>query len=434
MFERLLGGAAALALVAMSSAAFAQGMDAFSVPSAPPSGAASTTPSRDAESFEPFGVRVGSFKLFPVAELWEIYNTNVFAAQNNQSDDWITVIKPSLSLQSDWNLHALVFDAFTGVGRYADNTAENFIDYGARAQGKLDLPAWGRDTALFGGLAYSKLHEDRGSPDAVNGRDPTEYSKTTGGAGFQYKPGRLGFLLNAFADSYNFDDVATSANTIINNDDRDRIEYRESLRVGYEIQPGYEAFVRGTLRQVRYDTTPDDSGFRRNSNGYDAVGGVKIDLGRITNVELYGGYLSNDYSDARLSTVSGVSFGGAVNWEPLRNLKVRGSADRSVQETTDANFAGYLATTFRIGADYDFRPNISFNTSVSYTMNEYQRNTTFRGNEREDDIINAEVGMKYMFSRNYYVNPSYRYTTRDSNVTGSDYDRSLVFVKLGAQY
>ncbi len=436
IISRLLGGAAALAIGAFGlsgNGALAQGLDAFSSPATPPAGAG-PAPARDAESFEPFGARVGSFKLFPKAELWGMHDSNVFSTQNNEIDDWIAIAVPSLSLKSDWNLHALNFDVKAAAGNYFDNTDENFIDYGARAQGKLDLPAWGRDTVAFAGIAYNRLHEERGSPNAVNGRDPTEYSKTVGSVGFQYKPGRLGFLLRGSVDSYDFDDVQTSTGATINNDDRDRREMFESLRVGYEFVPGYEGFVRGTLRQVRYDTTPDDSGRDRDSSGYEGVGGIKIDLGRITDIEFYAGYLNYNYDDARLDSIDGMSFGGAVTWRGIRSLEVRGSVDRSIQETTDVNFSGYLATAFRLSAEYEFRRNIIFNTGVSYTMNEYQRSNTFRGNEREDNLIEGNVGVMYKLNRNYYVNPSFRYTTRDSNVNGSDYDRSLVFLKLGAQY
>lgn len=82
MIERLLGGAAALAFAACASTAFAQGLDAFSAPKAAP-GPTKLAPSRDAENFEPFGARVGSFKLYPSAELWGVYSSNIFASQNN---------------------------------------------------------------------------------------------------------------------------------------------------------------------------------------------------------------------------------------------------------------------------------------------------------------------------------------------------------------
>lgn len=434
MIERLLGGAAALVLVGLAAGtASAQNLSPFGMPLASPS-PEKPVGSRDAENFDPFGARVGSFNLFPKLEVTGYYDSNIFAAQNNQVDDFVTMIQPSLLLQSDWNLHFLSFGAWGNVARYADNTAENYADYRFDVAGKLDLPALGRDSNLFARASHLKSGEDRGSPNAVNGSEPTNYTRQSAQLGGQYKPGRLGLLLAGSFDKYDYDDVPTSTGAVINNDDRDRRDLTQSLRVGYEIVPGYEGFARGTLRQVKYDTTPDDSGRDRDSTGYDAVGGLKIDFGRITDVELYAGYLSYDYDDARLQTINGVSFGGAVNWNGIRALKVRAGVDRNVQETTDVNFSGYLATAFSLSADYDFRPNIKFNSRISYTLNDYQKASTFAGSAREDAIIEGEVGMKYLFTRNYYVNPSYRYNARDSNVNGSDYDRNRIYVKLGVQY
>ncbi len=390
-------------------------------------------PTRDSESFVPYGARVRSFKLFPKAELSGVYNSNVYATQTNEVDDFITLINPGVTLESDFSLHFLSLSATGLVGRYADNSAEDFADYGVNATGVLDLPSLGKSN-LFSRLAYNRLHEDRGSPNAVNGVEPTEYSLTTGQLGFLYKPNRLSASLVGNANHYNYDDVATSTGVAVNNDDRDRDEFSQVLRVGYEFVPGYEGFVRGALRQVRYDQTRDDAGFARSNDGYNAVAGIKIDFGRITDVELFGGYMSTKYDDARLPSIDGPSFGGAVNWNPIRQVHVRGYAQRSIEETTQASFAGYQATTVGLTGEYDMSPRLAFNAGVTYSNNEYQRVSTFAGAEREEDVVDFTVGAKYFFSRNYYVNPSYRYTNRDTNVAGSDYDRSLVYLKLGVQY
>lgn len=430
---RALSGLSVLALACVAGApAWAQGLDPFAAPPQSP-GPERALPTRDSENFEPFGARVGSFKLFPKAELWGVYNSNIYATQANEIDDWIAVINPGLALESDFSLHYLSLSAVGAAGRYADNSAEDFADYGANATGRLDLPSLGKSN-LFGRASYAHLHEDRGSPNAANGAEPTEYSLVGGQAGFIYKPNRLSAALIANLSSYDYDDVATSTGVAINNDDRDRDEFSQILRVGYEFLPGYEGFVRGTLKQVNYDQTRDDGGLARSNDGYEAVGGVKIDFGRITDVEVFAGYISTEYDDARLPTIDGPTFGGAVNWNPIRPLRLRGYAQRSIEETTQVSFAGYTATTVGLSANYEMFPRLQLNALATYSNNEYERNSTFVGTERQEDVIDVTLGAKYFFSRNYYVNPSYRFTTRDTNVANSDYDRNLVFVKLGVQY
>lgn len=58
---------------------------------------------------------------------------------------------------------------------------------------------------------------------------------------------------------FDYDDTKTASGTL-DNQDRNRTEYRESLRLGYEIIPNYEAFVRGELNQREYDRTTDNGG------------------------------------------------------------------------------------------------------------------------------------------------------------------------------
>jgi hypothetical protein len=220
---RLLGVAAVAAYLLPASVASAQGLVPFAAPPASPAPDRGI-PTRDAENYEPFGARIGTFKLFPELDAGGAYSSNIFATQTNEVDDFIFTARPKLDLVSDWTSHYLKFSAHGLVGRYADNSNENFIDYGVNAQGRFDLLSLGQSN-LFARVAFDRLHEDRGSPNAVNGIDPTEYDRLFGQAGFLYKPGRFSAALVADAAGYNFDDVATSTGAIINNDDRDRAEF-----------------------------------------------------------------------------------------------------------------------------------------------------------------------------------------------------------------
>ena len=52
----------------------------------------------------------------------------------------------------------------------------------------------------------------------------------------------------------------------------------------------------------------------------------------------------------------------------------------------------------------------------------------------EDDILMAQVGVRYYLTPNYYVRGSVVQSTYSSNVPNSDYDRTIVYLTLGAQY
>src|ERR1044071_5618882 len=58
---------------------------------------------RAAENYDPTGIAVGSFRLFPLLELDEVYNDNIYATSfgaPGQTGSFIQVVKPSLQLRS----------------------------------------------------------------------------------------------------------------------------------------------------------------------------------------------------------------------------------------------------------------------------------------------------------------------------------------------
>src|SRR5689334_7007529 len=55
-----------------------------------------------ADPYDPLGVRIGSFRLFPTLELNEVYNDNIYAASNatGKTGSFVQLIKPSVDLRS----------------------------------------------------------------------------------------------------------------------------------------------------------------------------------------------------------------------------------------------------------------------------------------------------------------------------------------------
>lgn len=395
-----------------------------------------SVPERATESMEPQGGRVGSFIILPSAEVTSAYDSNIFATSRNEESDFIFSFVPAVRARSDLaSPVSLNFDAVGVVNRYMDNDSENTEGYRLSHDGGWEIPALGEQSFLKWGLANARDWHDRGSPDDLTAAaEPTIIHTTLGYLGFQHKPGPLSVSPRVSARYLDVDDVRSTGGTTINNDDRDHWVYREGLRVGYEFVRGYEGFVRGTLNQRRYENTPDDAGFNRDSNGWEGVGGARLGLTEITNLEVYGGYLSQSYEDARLSDVQGMSFGGQLNWTPRQEWQLAASVARSVEETFLTDFSGYLATTYAVSATYQLMPALRFDARLSYSSFEFERIAGSTAPEREDDMLMAQLGVRYYINPNYYVRASWVQTAYSSNLPNADYDRSIVYLTLGAQY
>jgi len=49
--------------------------------------------------FDAIGLRAGSFLVYPMLEVVENYDSNIYATQNNETDDWVTLISPDVAVR-----------------------------------------------------------------------------------------------------------------------------------------------------------------------------------------------------------------------------------------------------------------------------------------------------------------------------------------------
>jgi hypothetical protein len=387
---------------------------------------------RQAENYDPIGVPVGSFRLFPELELDEAYNDNVFATPAGtpgQTASFAQLIKPSLRLASDWNRHMLNIFATGSFGIFTATSLPNFNDWAVGTDGRLDIQ---RDWNVYGGFSFNHRHEDPGTPNAAVGANPPNlYDQITANVGYYQAFNRLNVRLDGRMDNYNYLNAGPGANGgQVNNFQRNRTEWREALRVGYEFSPGYQVWTRGSLNQRNYNTVPDASGFNRNNSGYDVVGGFAIDLGGITSVEVFGGYMQQNYQDFRFNTVSQPTFGLTGYWNPIRELWIKPFVQRSVNDASLANAAAYLNTSAGLDVEYKARPNIKVTAHGDYSVADY--GVVNSQTNEYDQYLTLRGGVYYQPDNHFFIGPSYQFVTKTSNLINNNYNQSIVMLRLGA--
>ena len=381
---------------------------------------------RPRPEYDAAGLRAGSFLIFPKSQIHGTYDDNIFATESNKVDDYIIRLNPSITANSDWNNHALNANVFVDHAFYMSHSDEDYTDYGVSTNGRIDIQ---RSAYLFGGLGAQHLHEDRGSENSVAGAtEPTEFDRYDANVGGTYKPNRLGVTVEGTWSRLSFDNDTNAAGGTINNGDRDRDVYGERLRVGYDIQPGYTAFVQGSMNQRDYDQTPDDNGFNRNSDGYRVDVGLELRLTNVMDAEIYTGYFSQNYDDPRFSDVDDVDFGGRLLWSVSPLATIKAGLARNVEETTQVGASSYVATVASAGVDYELRRNILVGAGVSYTNNDYD------GNGRNDDVWRLNLNGKYLINRHFFAGAQVGYADRSSNQAGSSYERFTAGLMVGTQF
>lgn len=310
------------------------------------------------------------------------------------------------------------------VGRYADSSSEDYEDYRLSANGRIDIR---RDRYVYGALSFSELHEDRSSPDDANGVSPAEYREFLTTVGIFNKWNRLSLRLQAQGLFSDFDDVTTSGGATINHDDRDRTRYLGTARVGYEIVPEYEAFLRGAWRLTDYDDATDDDGLNRDFDYFRITAGARIDFTGILFGDLFAGYQNQAYDDSRFQSIGGPTFGGKLTWNLSKLTTIGGSVERRIQETTLTESAGYFGTEFSASVNHELLRNLIIGGDARLIFNDYE------GIGRDDDEVRAGIYIRYLMNRNIYFSTRYDYQTRDSNVSGADYNKNVIMFRLETQ-
>ena len=396
------------------------------------------------------GIHAGAFTILPKLDFNNEYNSNVFkkdksVAQSKRPDSYIAHFKPGLEARSNWNRHALNLKFDTDLAQYATlPNQNNYNDLKTIVFGRLDVV---RDSHLDGAFAYNSVHENRGSPDQESGIGPTFYNTKVIDTSYTHKLNRVSVNAGLNAIRYDYQDVATlvpgaTVQTPLLMSTRNHWEYSPSIRLGYEIQPAYEAFVKFVYKDASYDGPVLSNGagtpYNRNSTGYNALGGMAFQLTDLVTADASVGYLQRTYQpDSGLSKISGVNGFINLKWRPTMLTTVNGRFSRDINETTQQAVSGVLATGVALDVEHELMRNVFLMAGADYVNNDYQGyNTQVTTNQynRTDNLYGANVGAKYLLNTYLSTDLSYTYQNRDVNYVGNNYEVNQVMLNLRGAY
>lgn len=376
------------------------------------------------DSYQPVGVELGSFLLFPRLETDVTYSSNVFASESDVRSDFVNRISPEVRLRSRFTRHELNFRGELEQYLFRRYTEDNRLDGSLSADGRLDIHrAW----EATGFLNLVKRAEDRGSPNVEQGKEPAQTYAGTALFGSRLQQGRYIFQGDVGIDRRVFDDTETASGRKINNTDRNRWEYQVRGRTAYEFRPNYSAVVEGALNRRDYDDRLDDNGLNRSSEGFRLEAGLGVDVSQLIRGDFLVGYLHQDYEDPALSDPSGYAMKATFNWTPSRLTVVIPSLERTVQETVSANASSIIRTGGGLVVRHEFARNFIATVLTNLSFDEYG------GSTEEAWNYEARVRGIYAFSREWYAGAEIGYRGRESNRAGSSYDQVTTLVRIGVR-
>lgn len=408
----------------------AQTTGASSVTSPIPGSPGSSTPAPKSKD-EELGIPVGSFRLYPTMDIKAGYDSNVFAQPGGQGSAY-EAFRPSLSLQSDWSNHMLNFDAYGVLGFYNSATSQNYQNFGVSTDGRLDIQ---QDWYLTGNAAFIRNTEALGAPGTatVNTlQSPTVVYTLPVGLSMYQRFNRLFYQASVGVTPYRYENFGQTGGNVLPDSSRNRTEFGENLRAGYELYDGVDFWVQGGLNQRVYQEYTNVANQQRDSTGWQVTGGATVDLGGISKLEGFVGYAQQTYFNPGVSTPA-LIFGLGGVWNGYQPLTVRPFVLRSVNETAFSTYQNYVSTSFGFELSYIVQEGLTLNAGGSWALLDYTPVPGTTGTfQHTDNFYRASLGLMYSIRPELAIGPLYEFAAGNGPdpTTSPNYNRHIIMLKL----
>jgi hypothetical protein len=380
------------------------------------------------DGYKNVGARAGSFTFDPTLTVEQFRDDNFYKEKSGASTKNYTKIKPEVTVKSNWGSNELRFNGGVERDQFSGSSADNATRTDARLRFRLDISK--SSQIKFEGRTRNLIEERGDDNTSTDDLEPTEYQRNNYGVSAKFKPNRIGLEIGAKFNNYDYDDTAKEGGGVTNNDDRDRSDKEYNVRLGYEIQKGYEAFIRASFVDIDYDDATDDGGVNRDSDGHTIEAGIKLELSKLVDADIGIGKIKREYAESSFSDISETVANAKITWHMSPLTKVRLSVSRDINESTTSETSGNLMTSYGAGVEHEFLRNLAVTVDYKRSTNDYED----ASNLRSDDKDTFEVGVDYDLNRSLSLGFKYTDEERDSNINTNDYDRKIVMVKLAGKF
>ncbi len=392
---------------------------------------------RPQPEYDPVGFRYDSFLIKPTISIGETLDSNILGSSSFERSDFYTLVKPTISIASDWTDDAVALYAEDDTERYARYSSENVDNFVVEADGRLDID---RGEMLKLRTSYDVQHLPRYSPEtqaAVSfagggtyARFPTEYTLSTAQLSYIYSPQRLGFEIDATINKYEFSNEPTFNGGLAIQGDENRTEFILTPRVSYELTPGYQVFIEGSGNRRQYDSEFDatPAHVKRSSDGYSVALGTQLNLGDLITGQVYLGYQDQQYDDPRLTANSGLYMGASVLWNITQLTSLKFTASRSIEETILVGSSGFWDTVLSIKAEHELLRNLLLTAGMGIELNDYQ------GINLSETTYLGTVGARWRFTQIFSAGVAATIQHRSSNFSPDSFTRETVGVDFKVSF
>ncbi len=332
--------------------------------------------------FDPLGVQVGSFLIFPELGISLAYSDNVLAESVTPHADVSFLWDGKLAFRSLWRRHELAGESRLTKQAYRNLREESALTGEAKLSGRVDVS---RRTQL---LASGTLSRER---TRLSYRSTERGDLVTVGGELEgrHRFNRLSFRLRGSLTHRDYG----AAGDATGGDDGDYWESDLALRVSYTFSPRLTVFADGEGLARRYDRPVDGDGYRQGGKGKRAAVGMTLAFGAKLSGEFRVGGVFYAPEDPRLADIRGLILDADILWKPtaLTSLNFRAASD--VEESGESGVSGSLVQSFSFTLEHALFRHLMALAEVSVVAR------SVVGNGDWERIATATVGADMFFSR-----------------------------------
>lgn len=372
------------------------------------------------EPYDPVGIKIGSFVLFPELDLGTSYYSNVFHAPSAKSDFAFDVV-PSARLVSNWSRHALEFSATGILSFYNEFQTEDDRDYQLEARGRLDITSRANIQAL---ISRQQSFEDRSALDASSVGTRPKIIEDQAEAAYNQRFNRLSLQFRGSISDYTYGSTEDNG-VVTSNRDRDYTQYEEAARAMWELKPELSPFFEVAVNHRDYSEAAQSDGINRTSNGQRYRFGISFgNDGEIVRGEISLGYGIQTPTDSRLHPVDGLIIDANATWRvtPLTSILFNAISDVSETTTTDVGGAFYRFAGIEIR--HELRSYLVVSAAFNYSNQDSQDGVI------SDNEFREIFGIEYYADRNTVLYGRYAHVNFDGIGIPNDYIGDEVHVGI----
>ena len=144
---------------------------------------------RPRPDYQPEGIHLGGFMVYPKLTLGAAFDDNIYAQQSGAVSDAIFTVAPEIDFQSTWSRNALAGYVRDSQSFYVNHSGEDVNQYGAGLSGKYEFG----DSVLSAATDYGRYALSRTAANSLQGlsEHPIEYDYTDASAVLSHTFNRL---------------------------------------------------------------------------------------------------------------------------------------------------------------------------------------------------------------------------------------------------